>query len=57
MAYLVENGEITGRVKDCMITDKLFSLLAGDFVLSSETETVGSSILPWLLFPEVSFTA
>ncbi len=57
MAYLVENGEITGRVKDCMITDNLFSLLAGDFVLSSETETVGSSILPWLLFPEVSFTA
>ena len=39
-----------------MISGNLFSLLAGDIVLSRETEEVGSSRLPWVIFPEVDYT-
>jgi len=56
LAYLVENGEITGRVKDCMISDNFFSLLAGEMELSSEIETVGSVCAPYVLFPSVHYT-
>ena len=56
LAYLVEKGEITGRVKDCMITDNLFDLLAGDIVMSSEREQSGSTLIPYILLPQVNYT-
>ncbi len=56
LAYLIENGEITGRVKDSMITDNLFRLFSGDLVLSSERERRGSVTVPWILFPAVNYT-
>lgn len=56
LAYLVENGEITGRVKDCMISDNLFDLLSGEIILSSDTEQRGSAVLPSLYLPEVNYT-
>jgi PmbA protein len=56
LAYLVENGTITGRVKDCMLSDNLFRLLAGEIILSGERERIGSVLAPYVLFPAVSFT-
>lgn len=57
LAYLIENGTITGRVKDCMLSDNLFQLLAAPFDLSSDREPAGPSLLPYALFPAVNFTA
>ncbi len=56
LAYLIENGKITGRIKDCMISDNLFKLLAGEFILSAERERVGAVLAPQVLFPAVNFT-
>jgi len=56
LAYLIENGEIAGRVKDCMISDNLFRLLAGEFSLSAERERIGAVLAPHALFPSVNYT-
>ncbi|MCP4132256.1 MAG: TldD/PmbA family protein [bacterium] len=56
LAFLIENGKITGRVKDCMISDNLFTLLKEDIVLSSERELHGSSLLPFMFLPGVNYT-
>jgi PmbA protein len=56
LAYLVENGSVTGRVKDCMLSDNLFKLLAGEITLSAEREQIGSVLAPYVLFPAVHFT-
>jgi PmbA protein len=56
LAYLVENGRIAGRLKDCMIADNLFRLLAGEMLLSAERERTGSVLAPSVLFPSVNFT-
>ena len=55
LAYLIENGEIAGRVKDSMIADNIFDLLRGDFELSLERETRSGIILPWVIFPSVNY--
>ena len=57
LAYLIENGEITGRVKDCMLSDNLFKLLAGEIAVSSDREPVGSVLAPYILFPQVNYTS
>jgi PmbA protein len=54
LAFCVENGEVTGRVKNAMISGNVFELLKGESVFSIETETTGSMILPWVLFPSVA---
>jgi PmbA protein len=56
LAYLIEDGEITGRVKDCMLTDNLFALLAGEIEISSNREQVGHTLAPYLFFPRVNYT-
>ncbi len=57
LAFLIEKGTITGRIKDCMITDNLFTLLAGDCTLSREREKTGAMLVPYILLPSVNFTA
>ena len=56
MAYLVENGQTTGRVKDCMISDNLFDLLAGEVIISLERELSGATLAPYIVFPAVNYT-
>jgi PmbA protein len=56
LAYLIENGKIKGRVKDCMISGNIIDLMKGDFVLSKDLQRKGSSLLPYCLFPGVSIT-
>ena len=57
LAYLVEDGEIKGRVKDCMISGNIIDLLKGEFYLSSDRERKGSSLLPYAMFPEINIVA
>ncbi len=47
LGYRIENGEITGRVKDTMIAGNVYQCLNSVEAISSETEWVfGSAILP-----------
>ncbi len=57
LAFMIEKGKITGRVKDCMITDNLFDLLSGECVISSDREKSGAIYMPYILIPSVNFTA
>jgi PmbA protein len=57
LAYLIEKGEVTGRVKDCMITGNLFELLAGELILSKQRETRGAALVPYICFPSMNFTS
>lgn len=56
LAYLVENGKIKGRIKDCMIAGNIIEMMKGDFTLSREVERRGSSLLPYCYFPAVNIT-
>lgn len=56
LAFLIEGGEIVGRIKDSMIADNLFELLDSDLELSSEAEQIGSSLVPYVYFPSVHYT-
>ena len=56
MGFLIENGKIIGRVKDCMISDNLFSILKGEMELSKEIFKVGSAKIPYAYFPSVNYT-
>lgn len=56
LAFIMDKMEIAGRVKDCMITENLFRLLAGEFTLSSEREQQGSMLVPYAFFPKVNIT-
>ncbi len=57
LAFLVENGEIKGRVKDCMMSGNIIDLLKGEVYFSSERERRGSVVMPYAMFPSVSITA
>lgn len=57
LAFLVENGEIKGRVKDCMMSGNIIDLLKGEVHFSSERERKGSAVMPYAMFPAVSVTA
>jgi PmbA protein len=57
LAYLVEDGEIKGRVKDCMISGNIIDLLKGEFYLSSDRERKGSSLLTYAMFPAINIVA
>ncbi|MCU0847584.1 MAG: TldD/PmbA family protein [Spirochaetes bacterium] len=56
LAFMVEKGEITGRVKDCMISGNLFRLLEGDIIFSRESRVTGSVTAPHVFFPSVNYT-
>jgi len=52
IGYVVENGEITGRAKDMLVSGNLFDLMRGNVVCSSDRETRHG--FPWLLMDGVS---
>lgn len=56
LAYALENGEISGRVKDCMLGGNLFELLSTGPVFSRERVRYGSALVPFVLFPSVNLT-
>lgn len=57
MGFLVQNGELVGRVKDCMFSLNIFTHLKDHLVaLSRETKNFGL-VLPYALVDNVSITA
>lgn len=57
LAFLVENGEIKGRLKDCMISGNVYDLMKGEIKTSREMERKGSYLLPYIYLDGVSFTS
>ena len=57
LAFLVENGEIKGRLKDCMISGNVYDLMKGEIKTSREMERKGSNLLPYIYLDGVSFTS
>lgn len=57
LAFLVENGEIKGRLKDCMISGNVYDLMKSDIKTSREMERKGSYLLPYIYLDGVSFTS
>lgn len=55
LGYKVENGKITGRVKDTMVSGNIYSLLKDIAAIGSDARWVGSSLnTPSLYFSGVS---
>lgn len=46
LGYLVEQGEIQGRVKDCMVAGNSYEVLSNVRAISEEREWQGSNLLP-----------
>ena len=57
LAYVIENGKITGRAADSMISGNLFSLLAGDVAFTHERFMAGNVLLPCMFFDAVDVSA
>ena len=55
LGFLVENGEIVGRVKDTMISGNIFDLLKGDILVSSDVHPQNKQ--PYMLMPGVALRA
>lgn len=54
LGFLIENGEIIGRVKDCMLAGNAFDALNNIRTISVETEWHGSTELPAICFESLS---
>ena len=58
LGFLIESGEITGRIKDTMISGNVYEVLNNIEAIGSETQTVwGSSELPAVLCRGVEVAA
>ena len=55
VGYLVEKGEITGRIKNAMIAGNIFELCASEMHISSDLEANFQT--PHILFPEMNITS
>ncbi len=55
-AYLVKNGEIQGRVKNCMVSGNIFEMLKNHIEVSSDLIATGGSKIPYLFFEKINLT-
>ena len=49
LAWLVNKGEVQGRLKNCMVADDVTRMLDDTIVLSKEREWIGDSYLPYVM--------
>ena len=54
LGFLIENGEIVGRVKDCMLAGNAFDAFNHIRDISAETGWHGSTELPYVCFESLS---
>ena len=52
LGYVIENGEIVGRLKNAMVAGNIFDLLMGDIRISSDLDAQLGQ--PYMLIPNVS---
>ncbi len=55
--WLIKNGELEHPVKEVMVAGNVFDCLRNLTGLSKERKVIGASILPYMRFGKVSFTA
>ena len=53
LAYKIENGEITGRVKDTMISGNVYDIFKKITEISAEQDDTGSRFFPSIAFEGV----
>ncbi|MBP5639448.1 MAG: hypothetical protein J6X55_08210, partial [Victivallales bacterium] len=53
LGYVIENGEIVGRLKDAMIAGNIFEMLSKPIIASSDVDKC--HLNPYMLFSEVNF--
>lgn len=53
LGFLVEHGQVAGRVKDCMIAGNVFELFRRVRGMGNRQETHGSAVTPPICFDEV----
>lgn len=52
--FYVENGKITGRVKDCMLSGNIYETFNNILAIENKAECSGRSSIPSILFGNVS---
>ncbi|MBL7222569.1 MAG: TldD/PmbA family protein [Candidatus Brocadiae bacterium] len=57
LGYLVEGGQVHGRVKDCMVAGNVFELFSRIRGISNVQETHGAIVTPAVCFDAVSISA
>lgn len=57
LGFLVENGEIVGRVKDTMVAGNVYDCFNRVYAISKDTEALGPYILPYIAFEKLSVTS
>ncbi len=58
LGYLVENGKIIGRIKDCMVSVNVFEALNEQLLsFSQETKWIGNKLFPYALLEGVDITS
>lgn len=57
LAFAIENGEIAGRIKDCMVSGNIYEMLKKDIELSSDVEDNSGWIIPYIKFENINFTS
>ncbi|MBE7446605.1 MAG: hypothetical protein HS132_15780 [Planctomycetia bacterium] len=54
LGYLIENGEIVGRVKDCMIAGNVFEEFNNIVAIGNKAEWQGSTKVPPFYFKSMN---
>lgn len=57
LAFRIENGEVTGRLKNCMLADNVFRMLERMESAGRDLYSFGDLFLPYMLFSDVNFTS
>lgn len=58
LGFLIENGEIVGRIKDCLVSGNIFEMLKSNLEnITQDTKWVGSDSLPFISFSDVNIVA
>lgn len=57
LGFLIQKGEIAGRLVDTMVSGNVYSAFGSISALSSETLQIGSKFLPDVMFAELSISS
>jgi len=57
LGFLIQKGEIAGRLVDTMVSGNVYSAFGSISALSSETHQIGSMFLPDAMFSELSISS
>jgi PmbA protein len=56
LGYLIQQGELVGRIKDAMLAGNVYSALKGNIEIGSDADWNGSCCTPSVLIESLSLT-